>query len=267
MAKKVKCPEFENHERWLVSFADMMTLLFAVFVVLFALKKEGAGATVEQAASAINEEFNTVMEEVPIERRVGPQDAGIGIFDNFKGNQARPPLIKKYPGETENIKVIDSDAKRINAQLEDRLYGPEKNIQAGKDGADRIVSVHRSPDGVRLRLLASHFYEPGEWKLKRTASKELEAVSKILKDLGRNITIEGHSDNSAMKSPSGDMTNWELSTMRATSVLRYMIEKQNFSPTSIQAAGYASTRPIADNRTPSGRSLNRRIEIRINYDN
>lgn len=264
MAKKVKCPEFENHERWLVSFADMMTLLFAVFVVLFALKKEGAGATIEQAASAINEEFNTVMEEVPIDRRVGPQEAGIGIFENFKGNQARPPLIKKYPGETENIKVIDQEMKRINAQLEDRLYGAEKSIQVGKDGAERVVSVHRSPDGVRLRLLASHFYEPGEWKLKRTATKELEAVSKILKDLGRNITIEGHSDNAPMK---GEMSNWELSTMRATSVLRYMIEKENYSPTKIQAAGYADTRPIADNRSPSGRSLNRRIEIRINYEN
>lgn len=264
MSKKGKCPEFENHERWLVSFADMMTLLFAVFVVLFALKKEGAGATIEQAASAINEEFNTVLEEVPIERRVGPQEAGIGIFDNFKGNQARPPLIKKYPGETENIKVIDTEIKRINAQLEDRLYGPEKNVQAGKDGENRVVSVHRSPDGIRLRLLASHFYEAGEYKLRRTAMKELEAVAKILKELGRNITIEGHTDNSAMK---GEMTNWELSTMRATSVLRYFIERENFSPTKIQAAGYADTRPIADNRTAGGRSLNRRIEIRINYDN
>jgi chemotaxis protein MotB len=264
VSKKGRCPEFENHERWLVSFADMMTLLFAVFVVLFALKKEGAGATIEQAASAINEEFNTVLEEVPIERRVGPQEAGIGIFDNFKGNQARPPLIKKYPGETENIKVMDSEMKRINAQLEDRLYGPEKNVQAGKEGAERVVSVHRSPDGVRLRLLASHFYEPGEYKLRRTAVKELEAVGKILKELGRNITIEGHTDNSSMK---GDMTNWELSTLRATAVLRYLIEKENFSPTRIQAAGYADTRPIADNRSPGGRSLNRRIEIRINYDN
>ena len=65
----------------------------------------------------------------------------------------------------------------------------------------------------------------------------------------------------------GEMSNWELSTMRATSVLRYMIEKENYSPTKIQAAGYADTRPIADNRSPSGRSLNRRIEIRINYEN
>jgi chemotaxis protein MotB len=251
LAKKTKCPEFENHERWLVSFADMMTLLFAVFVVLFALKKEGAGATVEQAASAISEEFNTVMEEVPIERRVGPQEVGIGIFENFKGNQARPPLIKKYPGETENIKVIDQELKRINAQLEDRLYGPEKNREAGKDGSERVVSVHR-------------FYESGEWKLKRTAGKELDTVGDILKSLGRNITIEGHSDSTPAK---GEMTNWEISTMRATSVLRYMIEKENLPPTMIQAAGYADTRPIADNRTPAGRSLNRRIEIRINYEN
>jgi chemotaxis protein MotB len=108
-----------------------------------------------------------------------------------------------------------------------------------------------------LRLLASHFYQPGEWRLKKTAAKELESVGKILKDLGRNITVEGHTDSAPVK---GAMSNWELSTLRATSVLRFMIEKENFSPTKIQASGYADTRPISDNRTAGGRSLNRRID-------
>jgi len=263
LAVKQKCPEFENHERWLVSFADMMTLLFAVFVVLFALKQGGQDAKIEQASMAVNEAFNQVLEDVPIERRIGPQEAGLGIFEHFRGNQVRPPLIKKYPGQEEKIKVIDQELKVLNVQIEDRLYGPERRSEVGDSGSERIVSVHRTADGIHLRLLAAHFYEPGTWRIKRTAEAELDRVAEILRELGRTITIEGHTDNAPMQ---GEMTNWELSALRASGVVRYFITKHNFSPQKIRAAGYGDSKPIADNRTAAGRALNRRIEIRIHYD-
>jgi chemotaxis protein MotB len=263
VAVKQKCPEFENHERWLVSFADMMTLLFALFVVLFALKQGGQDAKIEQASMAVSEAFNQVLEDIPIERRIGPQEAGLGIFEHFRGNQARPPLIKKYPGAEEKIKVIDQEMKVLNAQIEDRLYGPERRSQVGDTGSERIVSIHRTADGIQLRLLAAHFYDAGTWRIKRSSEPELDKVAEILRELGRTITIEGHTDNSDMK---GDMTNWELSALRASGVVRYLITKHNFSPQKIIAAGYGDTRPIADNRTAAGRALNRRIEIRIHYN-
>jgi len=263
LAVKAKCPEFENHERWLVSFADMMTLLFALFVVLFALKEGGQTSKIEQAAGAINESFNQVLVEVPIERRVGPSEQGIGIFEHFRGNQARPPLIKKYPGAEEKIKVIDQELKILNTQLEDRLYGPAKKKDPENPGAERIVSLHRTSDGIRLRMLATHFYEPGAFKIRRSAEQELDSVAKILKELGRTVTIEGHTDNSPSQ---GETTNWELSALRSSYIVRYLINKHDFPPSKVVAAGYGDTRPIGDNRTTSGRALNRRIEVRIHYD-
>lgn len=263
MAVKAKCPEFENHERWLVSFADMMTLLFALFVVLFALKEGGATSKIEQATGSINESFNQVLVEMPVERRVGPQEAGLGIFEHFRGNQARPPMIKKYPGSEEKIRVIDQEMKILNTQLEDRLYGPSKKKDPDTKGAERIVSLHRTSDGIRLRMLATHFYEPGSYRIRRTAETELDSVAKILKELGRTVTIEGHTDDSPAN---GEMTNWEISALRASYIVRYFISKHDFPTTKIIAAGYGDTRPIGDNRTQSGRALNRRIEIRIHYD-
>jgi len=263
LAIKAKCPEFENHERWLVSFADMMTLLFALFVVLFALKEGGQTSKIEQAAGAINESFNQVLVEIPVERRVGPQEAGLGIFEHFRGNQARPPLIKKFPGSEEKIKVIDQEMKILNMQIEDRLYGSSKKTGSDTQGAERIVSLHRTSDGIRLRMLATHFYEPGAFKIRRSAEQELDSVAKILKELGRTVTIEGHTDNSPSQ---GEMTNWELSALRASYIVRYLISKHEFPPTKVVASGYGDTRPIGDNRTASGRALNRRIEIRIHYE-
>src|SRR5690606_1087601 len=96
VAKK-KCPEFENHERWLVSYADMVTLLFAVFVVLYALNMGDDKKPAEDAAGSIQESFTVPLEDIPIERRVGPVEAGFGIFDHLRGNSPRAPINRKFP--------------------------------------------------------------------------------------------------------------------------------------------------------------------------
>lgn len=261
MSVKAKCPEFENHERWLVSFADMMTLLFALFVVLFALKKEGKPAPeVEQAAAAISEVFNQVLIDIPVDRRVGPKEAGMGIFESFRGNQARPPILKKLPSSETRIKPMDNSLDELVRKLEDIVADVNK---AGKTAGMDNMSVHQSEEGIRIRLLATHFYEPGSYKMKISAEKELDRIAEMLKSLGRSVTIEGHTDASPME---GEMSNWDLSSLRATSVVRSFITRHNFSPLKVSAAGYADTRPIADNKSAAGRALNRRIEIVIHYD-
>ncbi len=264
MSKKKKCPEFENHERWLVSYADMVTLLFAVFVVLYALNmtpKPNAAASLE---GSMQESFNTPLDDIPVDRRIGPSEAGIGIFEHFRGDQARPPLLKKYPGRPTQSKIIDDEYNRLRIQLDERLYGPNKFQQgSGKSGQARIVDIQRTANGFRLRLAARHFYASGAVEVRREALKDLDTVINLLKDLGRPVTIEGHTDSLP---PSGNMTNWELSTLRATSVVKYMIREKNFPATQLSAAGYADLRPIAHNGTETGRALNRRIEINVNYN-
>jgi len=263
MGKKHKCPAFENHERWLVSFADMMTLLFALFVVLFALKDGSDAPEIDQAAGAIQESFNAVLEDIPVERRVGPTESGFGIFEHMRGDSVREPLSPKFPSGQKNIAVIATDKNKIEIELENRLYGPNKVPDATEEGQERIVSVHRDSDGIRLRLLASHFYDAGSYTVKAQAKRELAEISKVLKEFGKRVTIEGHTDSMPA---SGKLTNWELSSMRASNIVRYLINAHDFPPSMISAAGYADTKPIAHNGTEAGRRLNRRIEIRLHYD-
>jgi len=257
---KKKCPEFENHERWLVSFADMMTLLFALFVVLFALK-EGSDSKIDQAAAALQETFNVPMDEIPFDRRNMPNEMGMGIFEHLRGDSVRPSLITKFPSNLERAKIIDSEANRIQAQLEERLYGPNKQPDPKKPGHERIVSIHQGSDGIALRLLARHFYAPGAIGVKQSALKDLDEVAILLKDLGRRVTIEGHTD-----STSTQLANWELSSRRAAFIVNYFVTKHTYPVSNLSIAGYADTRPIASNNTESGRNINRRIEIKIHYD-
>ena len=265
MAIKAKCPEFENHERWLVSYADMVTMLFALFVVLFAQKmgcKESKAAATATSQS-IQDALNTPLPEIPIDRKVGPTAQGMGIFDNFKGDQIREPLTQKYPSSTQRTRVIDMEVKRIRAMVEDRLYGPEKFSKGGEKGQERIVSVERTAQGFKLQLAARHFFSSGEYQVRREALKELNDVGEILMELGRPIVVEGHTDNIPA---SGQFSNWEISALRAASVGKYLVKQIGFPASKITMAGYADLRPVAQNSTEAGRSMNRRIEIHINYD-
>jgi len=258
---KAKCPEFENHERWLVSYADMVTLLFAVFVVLYALSIAGKKDE-KKLAGSMQESFSTPLPDIPIDRRVGPQEQGLGIFEHFRGQTARPSLIQKYPSSSQRVKIIDDEMNQIRAKIEERLYGPEK-FRADKPGQERVIQVVRTAKGFKVQLLARHFFGPGETQIRRGAFKELDEVAAILKDMGRNIRIEGHTDSLPS---AGNYGNWEISALRATNVVKYLIRRHNFPATTLSAGGYADLHPIASNGSESGRQLNRRIEIHVDYD-
>jgi chemotaxis protein MotB len=264
MSKK-KCPEFENHERWLVSYADMVTLLFAVFVVLYALNLKPESSA-EQVAGSMQDSFNKPLDDIPVDRQIGPTEQGFGIFDHFRGNTIKPPLSRKFPGLDQRVKDISNDIKQIEMKIENRLYGSQTFEGSKKPGEQRIVSVKRTGDGIALRLLARHFYGPGDYRIRRQALKELDKIVKIVKEVGRPVAVEGHTDDVPPNAAGVIATNWELSALRATNVLRYMISRHHFPSTKISASGYADMRPVAHNGTESGRALNRRIELKIRYD-
>jgi chemotaxis protein MotB len=265
MATKQKCPEFENHERWLVSYADMVTMLFALFVVLYALKKEGAASSEvnKVVAASIADALNMPLPEIPIDRKVGPTEQGMGIFDNFKGDQLREPLTQKFPSGSHRAKVIEMEMNRVRLLVEERLYGPNKYPEKGDQGQERLVNIERTASGFKLQLAARHFFESGEYQMRREALKEMEGVGQILMELGRPIVVEGHTDNIPT---SGQYSNWELSALRAASVGKYLIKTTGFPASKVSIAGYADLRPIAQNTSEAGRAMNRRIEIHINYD-
>jgi len=263
VGKKQPCPEFENHERWLISFADMLTLLFATFVVLYALEISGKKNKSMKMSGSIQESFNRPLQDIPIDLIFSNQAKDWGIFDHVYGNQLRPPKSQKFPGNQPSVSIIDSEMKRVQIELEDRLYGHHKFRNRAKPGHQRVVSVHRVEEGFLVRLLARGFFLPGSAKINKNFREELDEVISILKGLARPITLEGHTDSLKPKSP---LTNWELSSLRAGAVLRYMVNIHHFKKSFLSIAGYADQKPVAHNGSSSGRQLNRRIDIHVHYD-
>ena len=268
MAKKQKCPEFENHERWLVAFADMMTLLFALFVVLYSIANQDI-EKLKKVSQSIQKAFN-----VEVTDNSGPpgepkgNSLNEGIFNKIKGTTNRESMLKRSRREV--TAIISSDSKKVEREIADRLYGSKefpaaKSAQDSKKEDDRVVFVNRDADGIRITLLARKFFKPSETVLTGEAKFALDGISQSIKGLGRMIRIEGHTDNLPFNM--NGMTNWELSTNRAAAVVRYLINKQKFNSQMIYAAGFADTHPVATNDTPANRALNRRVDIKILYEN
>ena len=256
-------------EAWLTSYADMMTLLFALFLLLYAMKDAGRGESeaVEQrylqAAIAIKEALLPV-EDIPEDKREGPSKQTVEAFEFMKGNSIRPVIQDQCLKRSDNEAIIDEDLKIVQRQIKMRLYGNEKFRKTkGNKGFERIVTVERTPDGLRVKLMASHFFKSGQYKIVGKPLKELKTVAEVLKKLGRPIAVEGHTDSVPSRAK---YKNWEISSLRASFVVNYFIESVNFPPTLITGAGYGDTKPIASNATAEGRKLNRRIEIRIKYN-
>jgi chemotaxis protein MotB len=261
MAKKHKCPEFENHERWLVAFADMMTLLFALFVVLYSsanVEKE----KLKQVSGSIQRAFGM---ESPNDAPIGtPRGNNLteGIFKKVRGDTNRDTISRKTRKEV--MAIISADAAKLETDINDRLYGNKNFPEATKKTEDKVVFVSRDQDGIRITLLARKFFKPSEAVLEKEAEKALDGVAVSLKGLGRILRVEGHTDNLPFNR--NGMTNWELSASRAAAVVRYLISKHRFDSKTIYAAGYADSQPIAANDSAENRALNRRVDIKILYE-
>ena len=143
------------------------------------------------------------------------------------------------------------------------LMTGRKEQGIGADPKKSWATVDKSEDGFRVRLIASVLYGPGEYRLSQENMKNVRMVGKLLKDLDKRVTIEGHTDPIPAK---GELSNWDISTLRATHLLHYFISELQYPADKLSAAGYADTKPIAPNNTPEGRRLNRRIEIKVHYE-
>jgi chemotaxis protein MotB len=265
LAKKQPCPEFENHERWLVAFADMMTLLFALFVVLYSLANIEM-EKLKKASTSIQKAFGMITEHPDAKEGVTPKgnSRADGIFDRVKGNTNRESFLKFL--RKEQAALISAESQKIEQILEDRLYGSKDFSSAKKEGnPDQVIFVNRDTDGIRISLLARKFFKSSRSELNEEAKVPLDAVAQIIKEMGRRVRVEGHTD--ALPFQMNGQTNWELSATRATAVVRYIIEKHKMDRELIYAAGFADTIPVAANDSPENRSLNRRVDIKILYDN
>ena len=239
MARKKAHEKEPNHERWLVSYADFITLLFAVFVTLYAMSQTDK-KKVEEVIASMNSSFG--FKSSPASK---PSVIEMGSL-NIIPSVVRTPLGPKKG----KIRAMEKDFQATKASMEAYLL---------KTGAQDRVSVSITARGMVVSLKESGFFDSGSATLKRSSYALLNDVIDSLSSYSNGIRVEGHTDNVPINSAAFP-SNWELSTARATNVLQHMM-KQDFEPSQLSAAGYGEYRPVADNDTAEGKMKNRRVDI------
>ncbi len=225
----------ENAERWLLTYADLITLLMVFFVVLYSMSSASA-EKFQKISAALSQAFNVdVMQGAPTP----------GLMDGVA--QADTPiddLIKD--GEVPQVARLQN---KIDAIVDGNVQQPD-------------VSVGRDKEGIVIRLSGSYLFDSGRAELKPNSLAVLDAIAGEMRTLPNDIRVDGHTDSTPIDSPRYP-TNWELSTARALAVTRYLSETDGIRAGRIMAAGFGEFRPLATNDTREGRAQNRRVEIHI----
>lgn len=288
MARKHKHPEHENLERWLVSYADFMTLLFATFTALYAMAQTDA-AKLKDVSAAIREGFEeqsilngikSVLEgSSPPSRNPDPlsqeKGAGPGVIGRFDSMTYQPGEVKStqklVDDLTSDLKNANHEIKSLSVGAGGSDNGPHAQGKgagaAGKEDANvplRDIEVSVQERGIRISFDSRLLFGPGETTLQPYAHKFLDTVAERLKKFdNRRIHVEGHTDNQPIATGQYP-SNWELSCARASSVVRFFTgKKHQFNPASLVAVGYGDTQPLSNNATAEGRARNRRVDIII----
>jgi chemotaxis protein MotB len=252
VARKKKHPEPSNHERWLVSYADFITLLFACFVVMFAAsnsdqKKAGQVAKAVQDAFKRMAVFTPAGKVVPLYDSGGlPSDDNTAIGNTYAGFDATQLVNSARPGEGGKVRLSD-----VKAQLQTILRNEISN---------RNIHLSEDSRGLTISLAEAGFFDPGSAVINTKALAAVDSIAATLQALAYGIRVEGHTDNTPIHTPQFP-SNWELSTARATFLLQYLISNGKISPRRLSAVGYGEYHPIAPNNTLEGRAANRRVDI------
>jgi chemotaxis protein MotB len=236
MARKKYEEESDNHERWLVSYADFITLLFAFFVVMYAI-------------SSVNEGKYRVFSSSLL-RAFDPRGTQPAATSDAAPVLQPLPLVQRRAAvalrrEKEYMTGIARSLQRLLAPL----------VSEGK------VRVTQNGRGVSVEINASVLFAPGEAKLTEESGQALKVVAVLLKDDSHAIQVEGHTDNIPINNPIFP-SNWELSAMRASSVVRLFIDS-GVAEARLTAVGHGANLPVGTNDTPEGRARNRRVAVTI----
>ncbi len=245
MAKRELPEEHENHERWLVSYADFITLLFAFFVVMYSVSRIDNKRMVDVVKSikfAMHFKGQGGVDAMPIFD--GPASEG-GCMANMA--DADRPSQKQ-------IEAIEAMRRRMEKKF--------KGFLLEKPGMTTSVTLHVEGRKLMVRLSVARFFDPNAAAIRPEVIPVLDVVAEELARLHRPIRVEGHTDDTpALSSRYRD--NWDLSASRAASVSAYLERAHRIPGNLLSAAGYGDTRPVASNDTAQGRELNRRIDLVI----
>jgi len=253
--------EHQNHEAWVIPYADMLTLLMAMFLVLWAI-----GQVDVSKAKAVSAGF---ADEFGLSTSAGKGAGGVGVLDGAAAPDS-PDFIGKS-SKLDKTLAIAAQEKRTAAQEVEQgeLAAAEEQIleAARSAGLESSLKFRMEGRGLIVSIVAEGvLFDAGSAIIRPAGRVVLDDIASSLAKLPNQLSIEGHTDDVPIGTAQFP-SNWELSTARASIVLRYLAERHAMDLTRMSAAGYADQRPVATNATGAGRGQNRRVDIAILAEN
>ena len=244
MARRKKHEEKENHERWLVSYADFITLLFAFFVVMFASSQSDKGR-----AQQVSESVKKALEENQIATAIA------GILGGTADQKGLGNAQMRGPGGTQKIsKETAQTMMELQASHQFLTRELQHQIEQGK------LIVNLTPRGLVVSLQEAAFFPPGDDTVSADAYDTLHKIAEAIRQLPNPVRLEGHTDSVPIHN-TRFRSNWELSAGRSIAMMEFLAQEFDVAREKMAIAGYADTVPVADNGTPEGRARNRRVDI------
>lgn len=255
--------EHVNHEAWVIPYADMLTLLMGLFLVLWALSN--------QDLAKLKEFSQSFGQSVGVATAAGaPSRGGDGVLDGASTPTTtiavEPPSMsaQQVRQATEALEREQERADAVEGEIA-RLDQAEATIAAAAaaSGVGGSLTFRREERGLIVSIVTDDvLFAPGSASLRPEGLAALDAVAGGLAALPNTVAIEGHTDSIPISNGSFP-SNWELSTDRASTVLRYLVDRWGLPPNRLMAGGYADQRPVGDNATPDGRARNRRVDVAV----
>jgi chemotaxis protein MotB len=232
-----------SHDRWLITYADLITLLMIFFVVLYTMSRIDAGKY-EVLARSLHLQFRHAESALEL---------GDGVLDE---TAIDIPRVSPSP----DIPRIDGNRAREEQEFQETLRMIQTFIR--ENNLETDVTVGNTPAGLAIRLSDRLLFDLGSAVLRESAYPVLDKLSELFAQLEEaTISIQGHTDDLPVLPGSRFRDNWELSAGRALSVLRYFVDVKDLDERRFEVAGYADTRPVVPNTSAENRQQNRRVEI------
>jgi len=250
MGRSKKPPAHENHERWLVSYADFITLLFAFFVVMFASSQTDKGK-----AKEVSESVRAALESGGVPSAVRELWGG-SVGDKGKGNAQMqgPGGIQKM--EKRPTAQLPTGAAELLPSMQYLGSELKEEIRTGK------INMRLETRGLVISLREAAFFSSGDDAITAASLPSIGKMAAVLHDLPNPVRLEGHTDSVPIHN-SRFRNNWELSAARSIAMLEVLTKKFDIPESRFAVAGYAETIPVDSNETDEGRAHNRRVDIVI----
>ncbi len=246
MPRKRPLEEPESHDRWLISYADFITLLFAFFVVMYAISQVNE-SKYRVLSDSLVQAFQNPSRLPNADSPANPARAIVG--------QEQGGIIGPAPGSTEDeaaIRAMMAQMKALGAELSTLL---DPLVKEG------LVRVSETRLGLVIEINASVLFRSGQSALEPQATRTLAEVARVLSTTKSAVSVEGHTDNVPIATPLF-ASNWELSASRAATVVRLFVEN-GINASRLTAIGHADNQPIEAGDSAEARARNRRVTVTI----